>query len=319
MGPTASGKTALALDWAERLDTRDRQRRFGAGLPRARHRQREAGRGDAGARAAPPGRRARAARGRIPPPTSRADALAAMQALRRGAGCRSSPAAPACTSRRCSRGLSAMPAADPRCARALAARSGDARLARAARASSRRSTRPRRRASMPTTRSASRARSKCIASPACRSAPGRRRRAARAFPFRVLSWCCARAIARCCTRASPRASTPCSRPASSTKCARCARDPRLHPDLPSMRAVGYRQAWQHLDGEIDAASSRAGDRRHAPAGQAAADLAARRGRTRAGSTPSRMPPNWRCDCLPPRRPRLSRPAAWTRPCRVAAA
>lgn len=33
-------------------------------------------------------------------------------------------------------------------------------------------------------------------------------------------------------------------------------DPRLHPDLPSMRAVGYRQAWQHLDGEIDAATFR---------------------------------------------------------------
>jgi tRNA dimethylallyltransferase len=26
----------------------------------------------------------------------------------------------------------------------------------------------------------------------------------------------------------------------------------LHPDLPSMRAVGYRQAWQHLDGQFDA-------------------------------------------------------------------
>ena len=24
-------------------------------------------------------------------------------------------------------------------------------------------------------------------------------------------------------------------------------DPRLHPDLPSMRAVGYRQAWRFLD------------------------------------------------------------------------
>lgn len=31
-------------------------------------------------------------------------------------------------------------------------------------------------------------------------------------------------------------------------------DPRLHPDLPSMRAVGYRQAWQHLDGTTDAAT-----------------------------------------------------------------
>ena len=25
---------------------------------------------------------------------------------------------------------------------------------------------------------------------------------------------------------------------------------KLHPDLPSMRAVGYRQAWQYLDGAI---------------------------------------------------------------------
>lgn len=33
-------------------------------------------------------------------------------------------------------------------------------------------------------------------------------------------------------------------------------DPRLHPDLPSMRAVGYRQAWQHLDGSTDAATFR---------------------------------------------------------------
>lgn len=34
-------------------------------------------------------------------------------------------------------------------------------------------------------------------------------------------------------------------------------DPRLHPDLPSMRAVGYRQAWRHLDGATDAANFRA--------------------------------------------------------------
>jgi len=29
-------------------------------------------------------------------------------------------------------------------------------------------------------------------------------------------------------------------------------DPRLHPDLPSMRAVGYRQAWRFLDGAATA-------------------------------------------------------------------
>ena len=33
-------------------------------------------------------------------------------------------------------------------------------------------------------------------------------------------------------------------------------DPRLHPDLPSMRAVGYRQAWQHLSGQSDAKTFR---------------------------------------------------------------
>ncbi|MFA6984734.1 MAG: tRNA (adenosine(37)-N6)-dimethylallyltransferase MiaA [Arenimonas sp.] len=33
-------------------------------------------------------------------------------------------------------------------------------------------------------------------------------------------------------------------------------DPRLHPDLPSMRAVGYRQAWTHLDGVTDRAAFR---------------------------------------------------------------
>ncbi|WP_460456946.1 tRNA (adenosine(37)-N6)-dimethylallyltransferase MiaA [Arenimonas alkanexedens] len=33
-------------------------------------------------------------------------------------------------------------------------------------------------------------------------------------------------------------------------------DPRLQPDLPAMRAVGYRQAWRHLDGITDAAGFR---------------------------------------------------------------
>ena len=34
-------------------------------------------------------------------------------------------------------------------------------------------------------------------------------------------------------------------------------DPRLHPDLPAIRAVGYRQAWEHLDGAVDFATFRA--------------------------------------------------------------
>jgi len=33
-------------------------------------------------------------------------------------------------------------------------------------------------------------------------------------------------------------------------------NPALHPDLPSMRAVGYRQAWRHLIGETNAAQFR---------------------------------------------------------------
>ncbi|MDZ4376940.1 MAG: tRNA (adenosine(37)-N6)-dimethylallyltransferase MiaA [Xanthomonadaceae bacterium] len=34
-------------------------------------------------------------------------------------------------------------------------------------------------------------------------------------------------------------------------------DPLLHADLPAMRAVGYRQAWAHLEGETDAVQFRA--------------------------------------------------------------
>jgi tRNA dimethylallyltransferase len=33
-------------------------------------------------------------------------------------------------------------------------------------------------------------------------------------------------------------------------------DPRLHAELPAIRAVGYRQAWEHLDGCVDAATFR---------------------------------------------------------------
>ena len=34
------------------------------------------------------------------------------------------------------------------------------------------------------------------------------------------------------------------------------RRPELHPGLPSMRCVGYRQAWEYLDGRIDMATLR---------------------------------------------------------------
>ena len=33
-------------------------------------------------------------------------------------------------------------------------------------------------------------------------------------------------------------------------------DPRLHPELPAIRAVGYRQGWEYLDGQGDLAAFR---------------------------------------------------------------
>ena len=57
--------------------------------------------------------------------------------------------------------------------------------------------------------------------------------------------------------------------------------PTLDPDLPSMRAVGYRQAWMHLDGEIDASELR--DR-----GIFATRQLAKRQLTWLRSTPSRV-------------------------------
>jgi len=55
----------------------------------------------------------------------------------------------------------------------------------------------------------------------------------------------------------------------------------LKPDLPSMRSVGYRQAWQLLDGEIDEATLRA-------KGIAATRQFAKRQLTWLRSTPSEM-------------------------------
>jgi tRNA dimethylallyltransferase len=66
----------------------------------------------------------------------------------------------------------------------------------------------------------------------------------------------------------------------------------LSPEMPSMRCVGYRQAWEYLDGRIDAQELRArGMCGHAPAREAAVHVAARdaRGRVRAfGSRPRGM-------------------------------
>jgi tRNA dimethylallyltransferase len=67
-----------------------------------------------------------------------------------------------------------------------------------------------------------------------------------------------------------------------------ARWPTLHPALPSMRCVGYRQAWEHLDGHTDAAELRA-------RGIAATRQLAKRQLTWLRSTPVDV----RLDCLAP--------------------
>ena len=46
----------------------------------------------------------------------------------------------------------------------------------------------------------------------------------------------------------------------------------LHPDLPALRSVGYRQAWQHLDGAPLFAVPRGDDRRHAQLAKRQIDL-----------------------------------------------
>jgi tRNA dimethylallyltransferase len=62
--------------------------------------------------------------------------------------------------------------------------------------------------------------------------------------------------------------------------------PGLHPDLPALRSVGYRQAWEHLAGEIDAPGLR-------EAGIAATRQLAKRQLTWLRSLPAHR----RLDCL----------------------
>jgi len=66
------------------------------------------------------------------------------------------------------------------------------------------------------------------------------------------------------------------------------RYPALHSDLPSMRCVGYRQAWQFLEGEVDAGALR-------EQGIAATRQLAKRQLTWLRSMPERI----ELDCLAP--------------------
>ena len=264
--PRPAAKTAAAGDRADGADRlgqdragarlgaapghANRQRRLGAGVSPPRHRQRQAGRGDAGAHphhlvdVRDPHEVYSAA-------DSPRDALAAMQSLAARGRVPILAGGTGLYFQALLDGLSEMPAPTP----ALRARCSAKR---------------RRAAGRPCTRSCARV-DPAAAARIHANDPQRIVRALEVYRLTgvpISAWQAARephalslpraaagavpARRGCCTSASPRASRPCSPPASWTRCARCAPDPRLHPDLPAMRAVGYRQAWRHLDGDTDA-------------------------------------------------------------------
>ena len=87
-------------------------------------------------------------------------------------------------------------------------------------------------------------------------------------------WCSSPRTARCCTAGSRSASAPCSPPGSSRRSSGLRARYALDAGLPSMRAVGYRQVWETLEGKRehgDAGGAR--HRRHAAARQAPAHVA----------------------------------------------
>ena len=254
MGPTASGKTALALDWAQRLGGEIvsvdsalvyRGLDIGAAKPDA----------DELARvphhlidvrdpqAAVFGRRFR-----------RTMPLSAIDAhWPRAAVCPSSSAAPACISAPCWTACRPCPRPIPSVRAAIAAEAARTGLGRRCM--------PNWPASIPPAAARihatdpqriQRALEVLPAQRSRRSATGSAAGRGNAFPFRVLKLVLAPPIAPCCTSASNGASTRCWPPASWTKCAGCAVPIRgLQPlDLPAMRAVGYRQAWEYLDGAV---------------------------------------------------------------------
>ena len=254
MGPTASGKTALALDWAERLDTEVisvdsalvyRGLDIGAAKP------------DAATRARIPHRLVDV---RDPHQTYSAadfatDALAAMQALA-ARGC--VPLLAGGTMlyfHALLHGLSPMPAADPSLRAVLQAeleeRGAAALHAELARHDPEAAARIH--ANDP---------QRLLRALEVFRLSGRPisdwQRAARAapFPFRVLRLVLApqdRAVlhGRIAARFDAMLEA-----GFLDEVRRLRADPRLHPDLPSIRAVGYRQAWRLLDGECTAAEFR---------------------------------------------------------------
>lgn len=82
------------------------------------------------------------------------------------------------------------------------------------------------------------------------------RTAAHRFPFRVLKLALApQSRGELHARIAARFDTMLSQ-GFLDEVARLRSDSQIHPELPALRAVGYRQAWLHLDGRIDAAAFR---------------------------------------------------------------
>ncbi len=255
MGPTASGKTALALDWAAALDTEVvsvdsalvyRGLDIGAAKPdratlaRVRHHlvdvrdPHEVFSAADFAREALPPMQALAARGRVP-------------LLVGGTGLYFSALL---------EGLSDMPEADPAQRAALQAEA-DARgwpalhaeLARVDPAAGLR-IRPNDRQRITRALEVWRATGRPISDWQARGGP----RAP--FPFRVLSLVLAPADRAVLHERIARRFDQMLAEGFLDEVRRLRADPRLHPDLPAIRAVGYRQAWAHLAGETDAATFR---------------------------------------------------------------
>ncbi len=276
MGPTASGKSAVALAIADALSGRDRQRRLGAGVSRHGHRHRQARRGDARSRVPHhlidiidpdrgvlggtlSRRRARArstasaARGRVPLLVG--GTMLYFKALREG--------------------LSNLPAADADGARALdarAAREGwpalHAELARVDPATAARLAADRCPAHP------ARARSACADRRAAVGVAGRARRREHEHADFSPCACIPPTVPSCTRRIALRFDAMLAAGLVDELRALRARY-ALQPSMPSMRCVGYRQALgipRRRCRRGDAARAR--HRRHAAARQAPADLAA---------------------------------------------
>ncbi|HEU0153368.1 MAG TPA: tRNA (adenosine(37)-N6)-dimethylallyltransferase MiaA [Arenimonas sp.] len=254
MGPTASGKTALALDWALRLDTEVvsvdsalvyRGLDIGAAKPtreeldRVRHHlidvrePHEIFSAADFAREALPPMQALAARGRVP-------------LLVGGTGLYFSALLD---------GLSELPAADPALRAAIAAEGAGrgwaalhAEMAAVDPAAGRR-IQPRDVQRISRALEVYRLTGRPISAWQAEHAPAR-------FPFRVLKLVLAPADRAVLHERIARRFDLMLAAGFLDEVRRLKADPRLHPDLPSMRAVGYRQAWRHLAGATDAAGFR---------------------------------------------------------------